>query len=223
MRFIIKFLLIGLFAISPAFADYTICWTPPTENTDNSPLTDLAGYNMWAIPIDRTYGTPQVLPAIPAGDCPGRGPADCHFQDTDGRMCYHKYWPSPEGDWKAKMQSINADGVTSADSVELLFTLQDLNGDNNPDVVGGADPGPVVIPPIEPPVEPPPETARSNIMSITRKGFYTITGPDGLLMLKPDGTERNVTSRDEAYEWITRDGRCCIFTINQPYIEVEFK
>jgi hypothetical protein len=39
---------------SPAFADdvsfrsYTLSWTPPTENHDGSPLTDLWGYYIYA-------------------------------------------------------------------------------------------------------------------------------------------------------------------------------
>lgn len=58
-------------------------------------------------------------------------------------------------------------------------------------------------------------------MQIVRKGYYTITGPDGALLLKPDGATRQVTSRDECYERITEDGRAGKFTINTPNYEVD--
>ena len=41
-------------------------------------------------------------------------------------------------------------------------------------------------------------------MKITRKGYYTITGPGGLLT-KPDGSTRQSTNRDDCYEYITQD------------------
>jgi len=53
-------------------------------------------------------------------------------------------------------------------------------------------------------------------MEVTRKGYYTIVGPDGLILLKSDGTVRQVTSRDECYERITDDGRGGDFTILCP-------
>lgn len=225
--------LIGLLLLlvaGNAFADYTICWEPPTRNTDESLLTDLDGYNMWAIPVANTYGNPQVFGTFPTEVCvENRGPADCYFEEA-GKMCYHKYWPGPEGDWKAKMQAFNDAGTVSADSQEIFFELKDLNGDGNPDVVGGRDPGPIVVPDPDPepepdpgpgPIEPP--TIVANQLSITRKGYYTITGPDGALLLRPDGNTRRVTNVVEAIEWVTKDGRCCVFTINQPDIEVEWK
>jgi hypothetical protein len=53
-------------------------------------------------------------------------------------------------------------------------------------------------------------------VKITRSGYYTITGPDGDLLTKPDGLLRQVTSRDEAYERITEDGREGRFTMHCP-------
>ncbi len=53
-------------------------------------------------------------------------------------------------------------------------------------------------------------------MKITRKGYYTITGPDGHLLAKPDGSVLQVTSRDEAYERVTEDGRDGTFTVQCP-------
>lgn len=225
-------------------ADYTVCWTPPTENTDNSALTDLAGYNLWAIPATRTYGNPQVFSVAPTEICAqNRGPADCHFEE-DGKMCYHKFWPSPEGPWKLKMQAFNTAGVTSANSTEIFFELKDLNGDGNPDVVGGRDPGPVVVPPPDPiepppipeippvpeippppdPIEPPPPVeASGSVMTVTRKGYYLILGPDGLSLQKSTGGARQLTTPEEAFEWISKDGRAGVFIILQPNIEVEYE
>jgi len=57
-------------------------------------------------------------------------------------------------------------------------------------------------------------------MKITRKGYYTITGPDGDLLWRDDKLLR-VTSRDEAYEQITEDGRGGTFTIKCPDREVD--
>ena len=234
-----------LFLSSQADADYTVCWKPPTQNTNNSELTDLAGYKLWAIPVVRTYGSPQLFSVIPTEVCPkgNRGPDDCHFQDPDtGLMCYHKYWPSPEGDWKLKMQAYNTVGISSANSTEIFFELKDLNGDGNPDVVGGRDPGPVVVPQPEPDPVPQPEPTPEPIpqpdpvidpapvvvpqigtMDITRKGFFTITDPTGNLLIKPDGNTRQVTSVLKAVEWITKDGRAGIFIINPPTYEVEWR
>jgi hypothetical protein len=53
-------------------------------------------------------------------------------------------------------------------------------------------------------------------VKITRSGYYTITGPDGELLTKLDGSLRQVTSRDEAYERITEDGRIGKFTMHCP-------
>ena len=57
-------------------------------------------------------------------------------------------------------------------------------------------------------------------MKITRKGYYTITGPDGVLLEREAGKVLQVTSRDECYERITEDGREGIFTIQCPNREV---
>lgn len=40
-------------------------WVPPTQNVDGSPLTDLAGYNIYFGTESRVYGTP--LPVTDAG------------------------------------------------------------------------------------------------------------------------------------------------------------
>lgn len=184
--------LIPLLFISPAFAGYTVTWTPPTENTDGSPLTDLAGYKLWCLYAENDYGNPAILPA----------------DATE----YVKDWAGP-GDWKCKMRAFNEAGVDSADSTEVFFTLIDTDGDGNGHTAGNEPP----------PIDIPPPAGRSNIFSVTRKGYYTITGPDGEWLLKSDGSTRQVTTRDEAYEWITKDGRSGTFTINPPPYEVKWE
>jgi len=57
-------------------------------------------------------------------------------------------------------------------------------------------------------------------VKITRKGYYTITGPDGVLLEREAGKVLQVTSRDECYEWITEDEREGVYTIHAPQREV---
>jgi hypothetical protein len=58
-------------------------------------------------------------------------------------------------------------------------------------------------------------------VKITRKGYYTIEGPDGNLLLNDAGTTRQATTRDDCYEYITEDGRSGTFKIYSPDREVE--
>lgn len=53
-------------------------------------------------------------------------------------------------------------------------------------------------------------------MQITRHGYYTVKGPDGEFLVRPDGRKLRVTSRDECYEWILNDGRAGEFRIECP-------
>lgn len=185
-------------------AGYTVTWVAPTENTDGSQLTDLDGFKLWCLYASGTYGNPAILPAA----------------DTQ----YIKDWAGP-GDWKCKMRAFNTAGTDSADSVEVFFTLLDPDGDGN----GHIDPGGVItivvpgIPNVT--VECPTSggQCRSNEFGVTRKGYYTISGPDGVWLLKADGSTRQVTTRDEAYEWISKDGRRGSFTINPPPYEVKWE
>ena len=91
-------------------AGYTVTWVAPTENTDGSPLTDLAGYKLWCLYAENDYGNPAIIPP----------------EDTR----YVKDWAGP-GDWKCKMRAFNTAGVDSADSQEVFFTLVDTDGDGN--------------------------------------------------------------------------------------------
>lgn len=211
-----QLILLLLFITAPVYAGYTVTWTAPTENTDGSPLTDLGGYHLWCLyafqadgVTPRTYGNPAIISK----------------DDTT----FVRGWAGP-GEWKCKMRSFNAAGTAGPDSPEIFFTLVDLDGDGNGVVDDGTlpelNPGaPVVV--VECPDEPAPAECppidRSNEFTVTRKGFYTITGPDGVWFIKPDGSTRQVTTRDEAYEWISKDGRSGKFIINPPPYEVFYQ
>lgn len=204
MKYLIPFIL-GLFLIAPVSAGYTVTWIAPTENTDNSELTDLDGFKLWCLKAANTYGNPAILPA------------------TDRK--YVKDWAGP-GDWKCKMRAFNTAGTDSADSVEVFFTLVDLDGDGNGHIGGDIQ---IVVPgfPDVTVICPVAETGacRKNVLDITRKGYFTITGPDGLPVQTPPGDdqrERQTTSVLEAIEWITKDGRVGVFIINTPNYEVSY-
>jgi len=193
-----KALLRGLIAwavlgFMPVQADYTVTWTPPTENTDGSPLTDLAGYKLWCLYATNNYGNPQII-------------------NDPQQVSYHEDWAGP-GDWKCKMRAFNSAGVDSADSVEVFFTLLDPDGDGNGHTQQNL-----------PPIEPPPIPVRGNQLDITRKGYYTILGPDGDTIMKEDQSgPRQCTSLIECVEWVTKDGRPGAFTITQPPYEVKYE
>lgn len=193
-------LIVGLlfaFSVSAVQADYCLSWVNPTENTDGSPLTNHAGTMLWCIPVANTYGAPHVI-------------------DDPTVTSYFKEWPSPSGDWKCKLRAFNSDGVESADSNEVLFTLLDQDGDGNPEVVGTD--GSCTF---QPPIVVPPIPTSPATLKITRKGYYTITDPDGGLVLDGQGDIRQVTSRDKAYEHITKLA-FGIYTINPPLYEVDW-
>ena len=181
--------------VGVANAGYTVNWEAPTQNTDGSQLTDLAGYKLWCLKAANSYGNPLIIndPTVTQ---------------------YVKDWAGP-GDWKCKLRAFNDAGQDSADSTEIFFTIVDPDGDGNG----------IVLKPLPPDPENPGGTltVRSNAMDITRKGYYQIRDPNGNLLEKPDGTLRNCISRDECYEHITKDGRAGTFTIEQPPIEVVYE
>src|ERR1700690_1238325 len=45
-------------AVTNAYSSVTLTWTPPTTNTDGTPLTDLAGYKLYYGTSSGNYGTP---------------------------------------------------------------------------------------------------------------------------------------------------------------------
>ena len=199
-------IIIGLSLMaSIATAGYRVTWEAPTQNTDNSPLTDLDGYKLWCLHAANEYGNPQILPA------------------TD--VEFYRDWAGP-GDWKCKMRAFNTSGIDSADSVEVFFTLVDADGDGNGHIEGSIQ---ITVPgfpdvTVQCPVA---ETGacRGNSIDVTRKGYFTITGPDGLpLQTEPGDNQRDrqTTSVLEALEWVTKDGRIGVFTINTPSYEVTY-
>lgn len=189
----LTFLVQSLLPMPWADAGYTVTWTPPTENTDGSPLTDLAGYKLWCLKAANNYGNPAILPAT----------------DTQ----YVKDWAGP-GDWKCKMRAFNEAGVDSADSPEVFFTLVDPDGDGNAHTVGNQPP----------PIQPPPIPVRGNELEVTRKGYYTITDPDGATLMNDGGTgPRQCTTLIECVEWVTKDGRPGAFTVTQPPYEIRYE
>ena len=218
----ITLLLSSMFTMQGSAAGYTVTWVNPTENTDGTPLTDHKDSLLWCLKAFQadgrsptTYGNPTIhLPSVTR---------------------FVKDWAGP-GQWKCKMRARNERLVESADSTEVFFTLLDPDGDGNAHtavnitlVVPGI-PNVTVECPVPAPVEcpvltpvPAPVECRSNALSVTRKGFYTISGPDGVWLTKPDGTTRRLTTQDEAYEWITKDGRTGAFFINPPPYEVRFE
>ena len=57
-------------------------------------------------------------------------------------------------------------------------------------------------------------------LTTTRKGYYTIIGPNGEPLKRADGELLRVTSRDECYERITEHGEDGNYTIHSPEREV---
>jgi len=120
--------------------------------------------------------------------------------------------PIPAGDWACKLQSFNLNGTRSEDSREIYFILVDIDGDGNLDVTAPNPPDPDD-----------PGALRVNEMSVTRQGYWVVQGPDGQLLTKPDGGVRQVTSKDEGYEYISQDGRGGTFTLLPPTYEVTYE
>lgn len=154
------------------------------------------GWHLWCIPAGNTYGSPNILPE------PDR---------------QYVGWANESGTWKCKMASYLGE-VTSVDSNEVFFEMGDANGDGNL-VVISAQPPTINVPCVG-------CSARSAVMDITRKGYWTILGPDGTLLQTAPGEDqrdRQTTSVLESVEWITKDGRMGTFTIQQPNYEVTYE
>ena len=69
-----------LYAATCFGATYTFEWTPPTTNTDGSPLTDLAGYNLYDTTSTRTKVNGSLI--LPSA-CTGT-PVKCSWIYTVG-------------------------------------------------------------------------------------------------------------------------------------------
>jgi hypothetical protein len=80
-----------------------LTWTPPTENTDNSVLTDLAGYKIY-------FGTS-------AGSY-----NDAITIDNPGLTSY-LVEDLASSDWYFAMTAVNSSGVESSYSIEVTKTI----------------------------------------------------------------------------------------------------
>lgn len=88
----------------PPTGSATISWTPPTQNTDGSTLTNLAGYNIY-------YGTSQSnLNSVVKLTNPG--------------LATYVLSNLPAATYYFAMTSVNSNGEESARSGELSYTVQ---------------------------------------------------------------------------------------------------
>ena len=80
-----------------------VCWQPPTENVDGTPITDLPlAYRVHYGVASRTYTDTILLDPAPVGDC-------------------HSWSPAP-GEYYIAVTAIDSDGEESAYSNEVLKT-----------------------------------------------------------------------------------------------------
>jgi len=80
-----------------------LTWTPPTENTDNSALTDLAGYKIY-------YGT-------------STGSYDDTITISNPGLTSYLVENLASSDWYFVMTSLNASGIESSYSIEVTKTI----------------------------------------------------------------------------------------------------
>lgn len=104
--FVVGVLLIWM--IAGAANAFQVCWTPPTENMDGTPLTDLAGYVVYFGTSSRTYSMSRTIGV------------------TSGRHCYNVRTAS--GDYYVAMTAFDADGNESPYSNEVLKREGRLSG-----------------------------------------------------------------------------------------------
>jgi hypothetical protein len=80
-----------------------LSWTPPTENTDNSALTDLAGYKIY-------YGTSS-------------GSYDDTITISNPGLTSYLVENLASSDWYFVMTSVNSSGIESSYSIEVTKTI----------------------------------------------------------------------------------------------------
>jgi len=80
-----------------------LSWTPPTENTDNSPLTDLAGYKIYYGTSPATYSNTEII----------NNPGLTSFLIEN----------LASADWYFVMTSFNSSGIESSYSTEISKTI----------------------------------------------------------------------------------------------------
>lgn len=141
-------------------ANANLCWTPPTQNTDGTPLTDLAGYRIYA--GCNASGTYELQP-----DHIDDPTATCHVYEglPYDTTCYFVG------------TALNTSGVESAYSNEAVKTLPPLAGE---------PPGKPVIDVTWPGVaEPPPDPGGEPVMTIATEDFTAANGT-ALTTYNPD-------------------------------------
>ncbi len=89
--------------ITAAYQPFTLTWTPPVENEDGSPLTDLLGYYVYV------------------GDSP-EGMLPVWFIGADSSSVQLSYGAT--GDYYFAVSAINADGIESARTEAVVETVQ---------------------------------------------------------------------------------------------------
>lgn len=90
-------------AIAPLAGTAVITWSKPMENTDGSPLTNLAGYLVF-------YGVGFPVPYAVV------------FVGADAtELQIENLWP---GDWYFMIESVNTAGITSQPSPTIVSTMQ---------------------------------------------------------------------------------------------------
>jgi len=80
-----------------------VSWTPPTENTDGSPLTDLAGFKIYYGTFPGEYEEPKIV----------NNPGMSSFLVED----------LGEADWFFVMTAFNTSGIESSYSDEVFKTI----------------------------------------------------------------------------------------------------
>lgn len=96
---------------------YSVCWTPPTERADGSPLTNLAGYEV----LRQASGPAWLVVATPA---PG---ASCATVDA------------PQGSWRWAVVAIDAAGLRSdLSNIKVYFPGAGTGGDSDLDGITDA-------------------------------------------------------------------------------------
>ena len=93
---------------NPAFTGFNngkalLSWLPPTENTDKSVLTDLAGYKIYYGTSPGIYGTPIII------NNPG--------------LSSILVESLPISDWYFVMTAFNSSGIESSYSIEVSKTI----------------------------------------------------------------------------------------------------
>ena len=84
-------------------------WTPPTTNTDGSPLTDLSGYNVYVWPLPSPTPGDQLIVKFPI------------FQLAP-QYTRWPFWVGIGDSYAVQISAFNSIGVESAKTPKILIT-----------------------------------------------------------------------------------------------------